>query len=77
MVYNYLYLLDPNVSSSLSKDQKKESVVVFDEAHNIDEVCIEAYSVKLNKPILLEATNNLKFVSDKINENKAEIQKRL
>jgi DNA excision repair protein ERCC-2 len=52
-------------------------VVVFDEAHNIDDVCIEAYSVKLNKPILFEAAKNLKFVNEKISENKADIRNRL
>ncbi len=46
----------------LSKDHIKETVVVFDEAHNIDDVCIEAYTVRLNKPILAEAVNNIKAV---------------
>jgi DNA excision repair protein ERCC-2 len=31
---------------------KKNCIVVFDEAHNIDDVCIEAYSFKINKIIL-------------------------
>lgn len=35
---------------------------MFDEAHNIDDVCIEAFTVRLNKPILAEAINNLKVV---------------
>lgn len=50
----------------LAKDHKKESVIVFDEAHNIDDVCIEAYTVRLNKPIMLEASNNLEKVAKKL-----------
>lgn len=65
-MYNYLYLLDPAVSGFLSKEHKRESVVVFDEAHNIDDVCIEAYTVRLNKPILMEATNNIEKVAHKL-----------
>jgi DNA excision repair protein ERCC-2 len=66
VVYNYLYLLDPGVSSFLAKEHKRESVVVFDEAHNIDDVCIEAYTIRLNKPILLEATNNIENIAKKV-----------
>ena len=46
VVYNYQYLLDPKVSSLVSRELEKECVVVFDEAHNIDNVCIEALSVE-------------------------------
>ena len=35
IVYNYQYLLDPKISNMVSKDISKNSVVVFDEAHNI------------------------------------------
>ena len=65
VVFNYLYLLDPKVSEFLKKELKKDSVV-FDEAHNIDDVCIEAYTVRLNKPILLEATNNIEKIAKSI-----------
>jgi len=49
VVYNYQYMLDPKISSMVSREIEKESIVVFDEAHNIDNVCIEALSVTLNK----------------------------
>jgi DNA excision repair protein ERCC-2 len=41
LVYNYQYMLDPKISSLISRDLQAESIVVFDEAHNIDNVCIE------------------------------------
>ena len=52
VVYNYQYLLDPKVSSLVSRELEKECVVVFDEAHNIDNVCIEALSVNLRQQTL-------------------------
>jgi DNA excision repair protein ERCC-2 len=35
VVYSYQYMLDPKISSLISKDIKTNSIVVFDEAHNI------------------------------------------
>ncbi|KAG8042095.1 hypothetical protein G9C98_000086 [Cotesia typhae] len=36
VVYSYHYLLDPKIAQTVSKELAKNSVVVFDEAHNID-----------------------------------------
>ena len=52
LVYNYQYILDPKVASLVSRELEAESIVVFDEAHNIDNVCIEALSVTLDKRAL-------------------------
>eukprot|EP00833_Pecoramyces_ruminatium_P014853 jgi/Orpsp1_1/1188885/evm.model.d7180000067948.1 len=35
VVYSYYYLLDPKVAELISKEIEKDSIVVFDEAHNI------------------------------------------
>jgi DNA excision repair protein ERCC-2 len=35
LVYNYQYMLDPKVANLVSRDLEAESIVVFDEAHNI------------------------------------------
>lgn len=37
VVYSYHYLLDPKIADLVSKELAKNSVVVFDEAHNIGE----------------------------------------
>jgi len=66
-------MIDPNISSNLHKEHRKESVVVFDEAHNIDDVCIEAYTVRLNKPLLMEASNNIDKLSKKVQESTKDI----
>jgi DNA excision repair protein ERCC-2 len=35
VIYSFHYLLDPKVAQLVSKEVRKESIVVFDEAHNI------------------------------------------
>lgn len=62
IVFNYLYLLDPQISSSMVKTfaKQKDSIVVFDEAHNIDDVCLEAYTIKLNNQVVAAASNNIR-----------------
>ena len=38
VIYSYNYLLDPKIASTVSSQLPRNSVVVFDEAHNIDSV---------------------------------------
>ncbi len=55
IVYSYQYMLDPKIAGLVSKDLKKNSkdaIVVFDEAHNIDDVCISSMSVNIDKRVL-------------------------
>jgi len=59
VVYSYQYMIDPKVSQMISRELEKECVVVFDEAHNIDNVCIEALSVSLRQQTLDAAGRNL------------------
>jgi len=55
VVYSYQYLVDPKVAQAVSRELERECVVVFDEAHNIDNVCIEALSVSLRERALRAA----------------------
>jgi DNA excision repair protein ERCC-2 len=70
VVYTYQYLLDPKVASIVSPEMEmmmhNECVVVFDEAHNIDNVCIEALSVTIRKQTLEGAQRNLQHISQEI-----------
>lgn len=66
VVYSYQYLLDPKVAGIISKEMQRESVVVFDEAHNIDNVCIEALSVRVRQQTLEGATRNISRMSQEI-----------
>ncbi|KAF4352190.1 hypothetical protein G4B88_019326 [Cannabis sativa] len=71
IVYSYQYLLDPKVAGIISKEMQKESVVVFDEAHNIDNVCIEALSVSVRRQTLEGARRNLNKMRQEIDRFKA------
>ncbi|XP_031263803.1 general transcription and DNA repair factor IIH helicase subunit XPD isoform X1 [Pistacia vera] len=71
VVYSYQYLLDPKVAGIISKEMQKESVVVFDEAHNIDNVCIEALSVSVRRQTLEGANRNLNRMNQEIERFKA------
>ena len=59
IVYNYAYVIDPKIKDQVSKEIEKESIIVFDEAHNIDNVCIESLSCNLNGRTLTAASKNL------------------
>uniref|UniRef100_A0AC35TGP0 General transcription and DNA repair factor IIH helicase subunit XPD n=1 Tax=Rhabditophanes sp. KR3021 TaxID=114890 RepID=A0AC35TGP0_9BILA len=59
VIFSYHYMLDPKISEIVSKNFSPKSIVIFDEAHNIDSVCIEAMSVSLSSRLLDKATKNL------------------
>jgi len=62
IIYSYHYLLDPKIAERVSKELSKDCIVVFDEAHNIDNVCIESLSIDITEDSLRKATrgaNNL------------------
>ncbi|GMH35311.1 hypothetical protein BSKO_03179 [Bryopsis sp. KO-2023] len=77
VVYNYQYMIDPKVSAMVSKELEKECIVVFDEAHNIDNVCIESLSVNLRQRTLDSAARNITRLSQKIEQCKATDAQRL
>ena len=62
IVFNYLYLLDPQISSEMVKklSRQMDTIVVFDEAHNIDDVCLESYTLKINNQLMNYADRNIK-----------------
>lgn len=70
VVYSYHYLLDPKIAEVVSKALTKESVVIFDEAHNIDNVCIDSMSVKVNKRVIDKATSNIQLLERTVAEYK-------
>ena len=61
----------------VSKELESESIVVFDEAHNIDSVCIEAHSVTVNERNLDQATRSLGRLSSEVARIKASDSERL
>jgi DNA excision repair protein ERCC-2 len=77
VVYNYQYLLDPKISAIVSSTLPANAVVVFDEAHNIDSVCIESLSCWLDKGILDKSTGNIVQLKSQVSELKATNSSRL
>jgi DNA excision repair protein ERCC-2 len=77
LVYNYQYMLDPKVAKMVSKELESESILVFDEAHNIDSVCIEALSVTINERGLDQATRSLGRLSSEVSRIKKSDNQRL
>ena len=77
LVFNYQYMLDPKVAKMVSKELESESIIVFDEAHNIDSVCIEALSVTINERALEQATRSLGRLSSEVTRIKATDNQRL
>ncbi|XP_065183619.1 general transcription and DNA repair factor IIH helicase subunit XPD-like [Sycon ciliatum] len=74
IVYSYHYLLDPKIADMVSKELQRQSVVVFDEAHNIDNVCIESMSVNISRRTLDRthtSIDNLQASLTKIKETDA------
>ncbi|KAM9591462.1 uncharacterized protein ACIBXB_006255 [Morphnus guianensis] len=52
VIYSYHYLLDPKIANLVSKELAKKSVVVFDEACNIDNICIDSMGVNIMRRML-------------------------
>lgn len=77
IIYSYHYLLDPKIADRVSKELSKDCIVVFDEAHNIDNVCIESLSTDITEDSLRKATRGAQNLERKINEMRATDQKQL
>lgn len=70
IIYSYHYLLDPKIAERVSKEVSKDSIVIFDEAHNIDNVCIESLSLDLTNDVLRRALKGAKSLEDKVDNMK-------
>ncbi len=70
IIYSYHYLLDPKIAERVSKELSKDCIVVFDEAHNIDNVCIESLSTDITEDSLRRATRGAQNLENKIAEMK-------
>lgn len=90
VVFSYQYLLDAGVAASTPlfsstpgetvpamHTRKSPGVVVFDEAHNIDDVCIESMTVKLNRHSLDAANSNLKLLAREVQSTRQKDASRL
>lgn len=77
IIYSYHYLLDPKIAERVSRELSKDCIVVFDEAHNIDNVCIESLSTDITEDSLRRATRGAQNLEKKISEMRETDQKQL
>lgn len=67
VVYSYYYLLDARIAQEVSRELTgARTAVVFDEAHNIDSVCLETMSVSLSRHALERAGRALDSLADAV-----------
>ncbi|SCV04300.1 LAMI_0H15016g1_1 [Lachancea mirantina] len=70
MIYSYHYLLDPKIAERVSREVSRDAIVIFDEAHNIDNVCIESLSLDLTNDVLKRSAKGANALAQKIEEVK-------
>jgi DNA excision repair protein ERCC-2 len=70
IIYSYHYLLDPKIAERVSEELSRDSIIVFDEAHNIDNVCIESLSIDITDNALIRATKGAAKLRGKVSEMK-------
>ncbi|KAK2810086.1 DNA-dependent ATPase of the nucleotide excision repair factor 4 complex [Emmonsiellopsis sp. PD_5] len=68
IIYSYHYLLDPKIAERVSQELSNDCIVVFDEAHNIDNVCIESLSIDLTEDSLRKASRGANNLERKIED---------
>lgn len=77
IIYSYHYLLDPKIAERVSKELSKDSIVIFDEAHNIDNVCIESLSLYLTDDTLKRAGRGANKLTSAVDDMKAQDNEKL
>jgi DNA excision repair protein ERCC-2 len=66
LVYSYYYLLDPRISEIVSKHLSSRAIIVFDEAHNVDNVALEVLSVDLTRADLNKASKSCEQLNNTV-----------
>ena len=69
---NYPYVIDYRVNEELMRHLDKNSVVLIDETHNIDDVCVDSMSIRIDKYILYRSLENLNLISREYDKRKEE-----
>jgi len=77
VVYSYHYLLDPKIAEVVSKELARNSVVVFDEAHNIDNICIDSMSVKITRKLVDRCVESVGVLENELKKLKEENSSKL
>lgn len=72
IVHSYLYMVDPSISGAVRDHLDERAIIVMDEGHNVDDVCIEAMSMVVTKRDAAEAKDdNMKGLHQAVDHVKA------
>ncbi|PWV13656.1 putative TFIIH basal transcription factor complex helicase subunit [Trypanosoma cruzi] len=63
VVHSFLYIVDPIVAEVTKGYFNENAIVVMDEGHNVDDVCIEAMSLIITKEDAAQAKENVKLLN--------------
>ena len=74
---SFAYTLDPAASEIIMKKCEKSAIVVYDEAHNIDDVCCEFMSMFINQETLDRAALGIDAAQQRLNESKTKEMSKL
>lgn len=77
IIYSYHYLLDPKIAERVSREISKDSIIIFDEAHNIDNVCIESLSLDITDDTLKRASRGANKLGDAVDVMKSQDSEKL
>ncbi|KAJ2793867.1 TFIIH/NER complex ATP-dependent 5'-3' DNA helicase subunit, partial [Coemansia helicoidea] len=77
IIYSFHYMIDPKVAELVSKEFEKDSIIVFDEAHNIDSICIDSLSVDINERTLRASTASVERLGERVEELKSQNSEKL
>lgn len=70
-------MIDPKIANIVSANIQKDSIIIFDECHNIDNVCIESLSMYINNRTLDQANQSIKKLENQLREENRENSDRL
>lgn len=71
VIYSYHYLLDPKIADLVSAQiTLPDTIVIFDEAHNIDQVCIDGLSVRITRRTIDSSTAAISSIQERVKEKK-------
>ncbi|KAL0209455.1 hypothetical protein RCL1_007823 [Eukaryota sp. TZLM3-RCL] len=72
IVFSFLYLIDPKVSTVIEAHKLIEnSTIVFDESHNLDDACLDAFSIDLSLSMINHAITGLTDLTAKLSAQKS------
>ncbi|KAK2952140.1 putative General transcription and DNA repair factor IIH helicase subunit XPD [Blattamonas nauphoetae] len=66
----YAYMLDPQINQLIGLQPKEHDIIVFDEAHNIDNSCIDSLSAEVPRRMLDTCEDNIRSLTELIHQRR-------